>query len=227
MIHQLTDKKSKLIFLIIFFLFLNSINFKEKNFIFGNIEEINVVGLDYHLNNAIKNKLKYLENEKIFSIDKEILFNQLNNYKYIENFKVLKIYPDNLLLTLKQTTFLAFTLKEHKQYLIGSNGKLIDYELFSETSNLPVIYGNFKPDDFIILKDKINESPIEFDNIKSFFFYPSLRWDIQNNNNITIKLPNKDIDNALILAKKIIDSKNLEGNTIDLRINNQIILSNE
>ena len=227
MIHQLTDKKSKFILLVIFFLFLNSINFKEKNFIFGNISEINVVGLDNQLNNAIKDNLKYLENEKILSINKEILFDQISNYKYIENFKVLKLYPKNLLLTLKQTKFLAFTLKKDKKYLIGSNGKLIDYELFSEITNLPIIYGNFKPADFIILKEKINNSPIEFNNIKSFFFYPSLRWDIQNNNNITIKLPNKDIDNALILAKKIIDNKNIEGSTIDLRINNQIILSNE
>jgi len=227
MIHQLTDKKSKFILLIIFFLFLNSINFKNKNFIFGNISEINVVGLDNQLNDAIKDKLKYLENEKILSINKKILFDQISNYKYIENFKVLKLYPDNLLLTLKQTKFLAFTLKKDKKYLIGSNGKLIDYELFSETKNLPVIYGNFNPADFITLKEKINNSPIEFNNIKSFFFYPSLRWDIQNNNNITIKLPNKDIDNALILAKKIIDNKNIEGSTIDLRINNQIILSNE
>ena len=227
MIHQLTDKKSKFILLIIFFLFLNSINFKNKNFIFGNISEINVVGLDNQLNDAIKDKLKYLENEKILSINKEILFDQISNYKYIENFKVLKLYPDNLLLTLKQTKFLAFTLKKDKKYLIGSNGKLIDYELFSETKNLPVIYGNFNTADFITLKEKINNSPIEFNNIKSFFFYPSLRWDIQNNNNITIKLPNKDIDNALILAKKIIDNKNIEGGTIDLRINNQIILSNE
>ena len=59
MIHQLTDKRSKFILLIIFFLFLNSINFKEKNFIFGNISEINVVGLDNQLNNAIKDNLKY------------------------------------------------------------------------------------------------------------------------------------------------------------------------
>ena len=227
MIHQLTDKKSKFILLVIFFLFLNSINFKEKNFIFGNISEINVVGLDNQLNDAIKDKLKYLENEKILSINKEILFDQISNYKYIENFKVLKLYPDNLLLTLKQTEFLAFTLKKDKKYLIGSNGKLIDYELFSEITNLPIIYGNFKPADFIILKEKINNSPIEFNNIKSFFFYPSLRWDIQTNNNITIKLPNKNIDNALILAKKVIDNKNIEGSTIDLRINNQIILSNE
>ena len=227
MIHQLTDKKSKFILLVIIFLFLNSINFKDKNFIFGNIKEINVIGLDNHLNNVIKDKLKYLENKKISSINKKILFDQISNFKYIENFKVFKLYPDNLLLSLKQTKFLAFTLKQNKKYLIGSNGKLIDYEFFSETSNLPVIYGNFTPTDFLILKDKINKSPIEFNNIKSFFFYPNLRWDILNNENITIKLPNKDIDNALVLAKKIIDSDNLVGSTIDLRINDQIILSNE
>ncbi len=227
MIHQLTDKKSKFILLVIIFLFLNSINFKDKNFIFGNIKEINVIGLDNHLNNVIKDKLKYLENKKISSINKKILFDQISNFKYIENFKVFKLYPDNLLLSLKQTKFLAFTLKQNKKYLIGSNGKLIDYEFFSENSNLPVIYGNFTPTDFLILKDKINKSPIEFNNIKSFFFYPNLRWDIRNNENITIKLPNEDIDNALILAKKIIDSNNLEGSTIDLRINDQIILSNE
>ncbi len=227
MIHQLTDKKSKFILLVIIFLFLNSINFKDKNFIFGNIKEINVIGLDNHLNNVIKDKLKYLENKKISSINKKILFDQISNFKYIENFKVFKLYPDNLLLSLKQTKFLAFTLKQNKKYLIGSNGKLIDYEFFSETPNLPVIYGNFTPTDFLILKDKINKSPIEFNNIKSFFFYPNLRWDIRNNENITIKLPNEDIDNALILAKKIIDSNNLVGSTIDLRINDQIILSNE
>ena len=37
----------------------------------------------------------------------------------------------------------------------------------------------------------------------------------------------KNIDDALIQAKKIIDNNNLEGDTIDLRIKNQVILSNE
>ena len=31
---------------------------------------------------------------------------------------------------------------------------------------------------------------------KNFFFYQSFRWDIQNKNNITIKLPNDLDDNA-------------------------------
>ena len=94
-------------------------------------------------------------------------------------------------------------------------------------NDLPTIYGNFKPEDFILLKNKIKNSPLEYNNIINFFFYPSFRWDIENKNNITIKLPYKNIDEALIQAKKIIDSKNLEGDTIDLRIKNQVILSNE
>ena len=112
MIHQLTDKKNKFILLIIFFLFLNSINFKDKNFIFGNISEINVVGLDNQLNNAIKDKLKYLENEKILSINKEILFDQISNYKYIENFKVFKLYPNNLITNLKTDKIFSIYFKK-------------------------------------------------------------------------------------------------------------------
>ena len=104
---------------------------------------------------------------------------------------------------------------------------MIDYELFSKRTDLPIIYGNFKPEDFIKLKNQIINSPIEFNDIKNFFFYQSIRWDIQNKNNITIKLPYENIDEALKIAKKIIENKKIKDKTIDLRINNQIILTNE
>ena len=227
MIHQSNDKKNNFIFLIIAFLFLNTININNKNFIFGNVEAIKVIGLDHHLNKSIKENLKYLNQKEILSIDKEELSKKISSYNYIENFKVSKLYPDNLIFTFKQTTFLASTLKQNKKYLIGSNAKLIDYDIFSNNSDLPMIYGNFKPEDFILLKNEIKKSPLEFNKIKNFFFYPSLRWDIQNDNNITIKLPYENIGEALIKAKKIIESNNINGNTIDLRINNQIILTNE
>ena len=227
MIHQSTDKRNNFIFLIITFLFLSTVNIKNKNFIFGNVKVIKVIGLDHHLNKSIKENLKYLNDKEILSINKEELSKKISSYNYIENFKVSKLYPDNLVLTLKQTTFLASTLKQNKKYLIGTNAKLIDYDIFANHNDLPTIYGNFKPEDFIILKNKIKNSPLEYNNIINFFFYPSFRWDIENKNNITIKLPYKNIDEALIQAKKIIDSNNLEGDTIDLRIKNQVILSNE
>ena len=227
MMHQLIGKKNKFILLLIAFLFLNTINTKDKKFIFENIKDIQVVGLENHLNDIIKERFNYLKDKKIFSINKKSLQEILSNYNYIENFKVYKRYPNNLTLNLKQTTFLASTLKDNKKYLIGSNAKLIDYELFSKRTDLPIIYGNFKPEDFIKLKNQIINSPIEFNDIKNFFFYQSIRWDIQNKNNITIKLPYENIDEALNIAKKIIDSEKIKGKTIDLRINNQIILTNE
>ena len=227
MIPQSTDKKKNFILLIIAFLFLSTVNIKNKNFIFGSVESIKVIGLDHHLNKSIKENLKYLNDKELSSINKEELSKKISSYNYIENFKVSKLYPDNLIFTFKQTTFLASTLKQNKKYLIGSNAKLIDYDIFSNNSDLPMIYGNFKPEDFILLKNEIKKSPLEFNKIKNFFFYPSLRWDIQNDNNITIKLPYENIGEALIKAKKIIESNNINGNTIDLRINNQIILTNE
>ena len=128
MIPQLTGKKNRFILLIIIFLFLNTISLKEKNVIFGNVEHIKVIGLENHLNESIKDKLSYLKNNRLFSINKEILKKQITNYNYIESFKVFKLYPDNLLLSLEQTKFLASTLRQNKKYLIGSNAKLIDFQ---------------------------------------------------------------------------------------------------
>ncbi len=171
MIHQSTGKKNNLILLIITFLFLNTINFKYESLIFSNIKEIKVIGLENHLNSSIQNKLNYLKDNHIFSINKKKLTQSLNQFNYIENFKVYKLYPNNILLSIKQTTFLGSTLKNNKKYLVGSNAKLIDYDLFPQYMDLPLIYGNFKPEDFILLKKQIKNSPIDFYNIKNFFFF--------------------------------------------------------
>ena len=101
--------------------------------------------------NHHKENLKYLNDKEILSINKEELSKKISSYNYIENFKVSKLYPDNLVLTLKQTTLLASTLKQNKRYLIGSNAKLIDHDIFTNHNDLPTIYGNFKPEDFKVL----------------------------------------------------------------------------
>ncbi len=68
----------------------------------------------------------------------------------------------------------------------------------------------------------------KFDNIEDIFYYPSGRWDIKTNNNLIVKLPTKDVDKAIDKFNLIINNDKLkEYNIIDLRITNQIILSNE
>ena len=228
--HQSIDKKRKYIFLIIIFFFLstiNNINFVNNSSSSIVIENIEVKGLSKELNFKIKEKLKYLKNSNIFQVNKSKVENEIKKLNFIENFSVKKLYPKNIILNLNQTEFLAITIKENKKYIIGSNGKLISHELFSNYKNLPMIFGDFEINDFLDFKNKIDKSRFKFNEIENFFFFPSKRWDIQTRNNTIIRLPNNNIELALKRAKKIIESKKINNKTIDLRVTKQIIFSNE
>ena len=228
--HQSIDKKQKYIFLIIIFLFLttiNNTNFVNNKYFSANIQSIQVVGLTEDLNSQIQERLSYLKNNNIFYINKELLKKEIDEYKYIENFKVSKFYPKKIILNLYQTNFLAITIQNNQKYILGSNGKLIEYKLFNNYDNLPVIFGNFSTNDFLNFKKEFDQSSFKYKDIKVFFFYPSKRWDIQTIDNVIVKLPSKNTSLALERATKIIESKQFDNNIIDLRITRQIILTNE
>jgi hypothetical protein len=92
---------------------------------------------------------------------------------------------------------------------------------------LPIAFGIFTAENFISFKKTLNQSNFNYNNIKEIFFYPSGRIDIKNKNNVLIKFPIQNLEKALSIASKIIDNKKLNNNVIDLRVSNQLILSNE
>ena len=71
-------------------------------------------------------------------------------------------------------------------------------------------------------------SKLEYNQIEIIFYFNSNRWDIKMKNGVLIKLPNLNIIQGLDLASKFISEKKLlEISTIDLRIENQVIVNNE
>ena len=68
----------------------------------------------------------------------------------------------------------------------------------------------------------------KFEHIQDIFFYPSGRWDIKTKKNLILKLPRKNVYKAIDKFNLISKNEELkEYNVIDLRIPNQLILSNE
>ena len=64
--------------------------------------------------------------------------------------------------------------------------------------------------------------------LNQFFFYFSNRWDVQTIDGILIKLPKKNLVEALSIAHKIIKDDQFRYNqVIDLRISNHVIITNE
>jgi len=228
--HQQIDKKHKYILLVILFLCLTTINNLRFNNNFNNLSNIKyleVIGLSDNLNKNIKDKIGFILNQNIFFINENYIKENLNEYKYLESYEVFKVFPSKLIINLKQTNFLANTIKDNKKYIVGSNGKLIDDKTLNLNLDLPNIFGNFSKKDFISFFDIIKDSNFNYNEIKDIFFFKSGRWDIKTKFGILIKLPENEIKVVLDKAQNIIKNSGINYKVIDFRIANKIILSNE
>jgi len=228
---QYTDKKYNYFFYVFLLLLLSTINslslIDSKNTL-SKVRIIEVTGLENKINEKIKNKLGYLLNTNIYSIDKTKLKKKLNDYNFIENYKVSKVYPSKIIIDLNKTDFIATTLQNDKKYIVGANGKLIDSDLMRSETELPNIFGTFSSENFILLIEKIKNSNFNYEEINNFYVFPSGRWDIQTKNNLIIKLPKDNLEKSLININKMInDEKFVNNKIIDLRIQNQIIILDE
>ena len=125
--------------------------------------------------------------------------------------------------------FLAITNQGNKKFYIGSNGKLIHYKNNENFNNkLPFVFSKSNYDEFVKLKKIIDRSEFNFEEIDSFYYFPSNRWDFKTNKGLLIKLPEKNLIKALQIAHKVKSNAKIKNNKIiDLRISNHIITSNE
>ena len=228
--HQFKDRKKNILYLFFILFFLSSINsqlFIKKKESFYSLNSIEVVGLDDQINKEIEKNINFIKNTNIFFLDKEIIIDHINKYNFIEKYNIFKIYPSKVILELKQADFLAKTIKNNKMYIIGSNNNFIEIERFNNQENLPIVYGKFKAKEFTSFLKILKQSELNYNNIKEIFFFPSGRIDIKNKDNLTIKFPIQNLEGAIIIVNKIIKNKNFKNNLIDLRVPNQLILSNE
>ena len=81
-------------------------------------------------------------------------------------------------------------------------------------------------DQFLKLKDLIDKSSFNYDNIKNLYYFKSKRWDIETKDGLLFKLPRDNLSKSFELLMNILNKKDLQNiNVIDLRQNNQIILN--
>ena len=217
-------RKSKRILTYFFLLIIVSSfnNYKFKEFNLYKINKINISGLNASENSNFIKELKSLDLNNIFFLDVEGINKLLYENSVIENYKIIRIYPSTLDFQIEKTDFLAQMKKNEKTFLIGSNGKLTEYNLIND--KLPYIFGKFETEYFLKLKKILDNSKFSFDEIKNFYFFPSKRWDIELKNNILLKLPKKNMNDAISYAVEFINLENsVKKKIIDLRVKNQII----
>ena len=216
----------KILLYLFLFIILGTFNNKKINkFDFPEIDSIQIDGLETDNGNFLK-KIESLNLGNIFFLKNILLTELFESNNIIEEYKIFKKYPSSLEVKVIETKFLALTKINQKTFFVGSNGKLI--EVKENLKKLPFIFGELDINKFLSLKKIIDESNLDFQEIKNLYFFPSGRWDIKTNKDILIKLPQKNLLKALNLSHHMITNENFKNNKIiDLRIYNNVILTNE
>ena len=228
---RLIDKKIKIIFYIFLILFLstfNNTNFHELKKNFFLIENIKINGLNEKLTLDINSKLEKYLRSNLLLLNKEFIQNDMNEFPFIEGYTIFKKYPSQIILNIKETELIAKTFDNNKIEYIGSNGKIIGEDYYENKKKLPNVFGNFKTSELLRVFLLLENNNFMLSEITDLYYFNSGRWDVKFKNNLLIKLPINKLDNSINIAKKFIEKEKITGNIIiDLRVANQVIISNE
>ena len=214
--------------LLYFFLFIILGTFNNKNlnkFEFPKINRINISGFETHNNNFLE-KLEILKLNNLFLLKKSQIEELFDTNNLIEEYKIFKKYPSSLEVEIIKTKFLALLNIDGKTFFVGSNGKLIETK--DNLKDLPYIFGNLDMNSFLRLKKIIDNSTLEFKEIKNLYFFPSGRWDVELSSGILIKLPNEKLKESLDLSLNLLNNeKFVNVKLIDVRQKNQVIVNEQ
>jgi len=221
---MLQQINKKIIFYFSLVIILGTFNNKNlKNFDLPKISIVNIEGIEFNDNEYLK-IMNLIKLNNLLSIQKSQIKEILNSNNLIEEYEVFKKYPSSLEIRIEKTNFLASTNINGKNYLVGSNGKLINIKDYSQ--NLPFIFGNFETEKFLEFKNIILQTDFKYNNIKNFYYFPSGRWDIEMISGVLIKLPITGIKESLNLSINLLEDKEFSNiKILDIRQKNQIVIN--
>ena len=221
---MLQQINKKIIFYISLVIILGTFNNKNlKNFDLPKINMVNIEGIEFNDNEYLK-IMNLIKLNNLLSIQKSQIKEILNSNNLIEEYEVFKKYPSSLEIRIEKTNFLASTNINGKNYLVGSNGKLINTKDYSQ--NLPFIFGNFETEKFLEFKNIILQTDFKYNNIKNFYYFPSGRWDIEMISGVLIKLPIIGIKESLNLSIDLLEDIEFSNiKILDIRQKNQIVIN--
>ena len=223
--------KYKLYLYLLFLIFLSSIfNFKFVESVRDkfSLKEINISGTSQYEKKMIESELNNFRNTNIFKLNKNKILETTNKFNFLENIYINKIIPSTINIDLSKTSILGKTLIDGEIFFIGKNGQLINSHQIFENNKIPMVFGEFKVQEFLKIYNTLNSHHLEVVQIEKYYYFKNKRWDLLFSNGIELKLPSKKIEDSIKIYKQLLDNDNLINiKTIDLRVTDQIILTNK
>lgn len=234
--NKLILKKIKLFFTLLL-LILTSIAIWKKNSVISYIDKeifipffyktgiitknIIVIGNKYFSSSNIHTIFEKDINKPILYIDLHKKLEYLSKIPWIKHLSIQRIFPNTILINIDERIPIAIWQTNHNLYLIDSEGvKLCKTKSNKNYVSLIGANANLEAKELIYCLRKY-----DIKDISHAYFVGKRRWDIITND-VTLKLPEENIDEAIKIYKNLL----MEGiitpdvSIIDLRLKNKIIV---
>ena len=173
------------------------------------------------LKKIVNNELKNLS---LFSINEKKMSNILKKYEIIKSIEIKKVFPNTIKIKLIEKEIIATLINKKKKFYLTKNGEKIRFFKNEKLDNLPKIFGEQK--NFTQIYNSLKKLNFPINEIKSFYYFDIGRWDIILKNSNIIKLPVKDFNESLINYNELKNDQNFTKYKIfDYRIKDQLILN--
>lgn len=188
------------------------------------LENVSIEGQYHSITEDILATLNADKGTPIFALDLESIKTNLKNNRWIKNVvRIERRLPNNLYIKLVERMPIAIWQIDGKVFLIDGEG----YKITSDTSNfsnlLQVVGSDANIYASTLIEDLTKHSELA-SKIKSAVRYGGRRWNLNLEQEITIKMPDSDFEHALnylteLNSKKLLFDQNYK--IIDLRDSNK------
>jgi cell division protein FtsQ len=188
-----------------------------------NVKEIKIENNFILEEEYIKKNLAFIYKSNLIFLNNTQIEEKIKKMDFVESFEIKKIYPDKIKITVYEKKPIAVLQHKREKYYISENIELIKYLDLKNYKDLPVVFGN--KENFSKLYKNLKKINFPLDLVTRYYLYESKRWDIETNNQETIKLPAKNYITALKNYMELRKENNFDKYKVfDYRINGQLIL---
>lgn len=152
---------------------------------------------------------------------------KLENLSWIKAARVERRLPDTLFIRISEKEPVAIWQNQNKTYLVDYDGELLETQEANKYKELLLVTGHQAPKHVGQLITLLEKFPKIKERVTAATHLRSTRWDIKLDDQLDIKLPEKDTESALEYLLALENHHHLSDRkimTIDMRLPGQLIL---
>lgn len=176
----------------------------------------------------ILERLSIKQGMPIFGVSIADAETSLTSIPWVKNVRISRRLPGTILIALDERKPLALWQYQKKISLIDGEGAVLTSENLDAWKQLPLVVGAGAEKNAAALVGMLNAEPALAANLVAAVRVEDRRWDLQLKNNVTVRLPENDMEFALRRLGALDEQKNLLGRNItaiDLRQPERIVVA--